>query len=265
MHLIVGLGNPGAEYANNRHNIGFMAADAIARRHGFPPFRAKFSGQVSDGTIDGERVLILKPQTFMNRSGDAVGKAVQFYKLDPGDVTVIYDELDLIPGKLKVKTGGGNGGHNGLRSIDPVIGTQYHRVRLGIGHPGHKDLVTRHVLGDFAKADADWLRDLLDAVADNAVLLARKDAGNFMNRVALATSPASDVEPAKPKKQPKQKPADKQDASATSAPAPDKQQASKPKGQSHIRQARPKPAPDMPRSGPMADMLKRLFGHKDED
>ncbi len=263
MHLIVGLGNPGAEYANNRHNIGFMAADAIARRHGFAPFRAKFGGQLSDGTIDGERVLILKPQTFMNRSGDAVGKTVKFYKLAPGDVTVIYDELDLVPGKLRVKTGGGNGGHNGLRSIDPVIGTQYHRVRLGIGHPGHKELVTRHVLGDFAKADADWLRDLLDAVADNAALLAKKDAGNFMNRVALATGAASDPEPAKPKKKPKPKPAEAQDAPAE--PATAKQDAPKPKGQSHIRQARQKPAPDMPKSGPMAEMLKRLFGRKDED
>ena len=154
-------------------------------------------------------------------------------------------------------------GHNGLRSIDPVIGTGYHRVRVGIGHPGHKDLVTRHVLGDFSKADTDWLRDLLDAIADNAGLLAKKDGANFMNRVALATGAASDPEPAKPKKQPKRKPADTQDTSATSAAA--KEDAPKPKGQSHIRQARPKPSADIPKSGPMADMLKRLFGHKDED
>ena len=263
MHLIVGLGNPGAEYAHNRHNIGFMTVDAIARAHGFPTFRNKFNGLISDGNIAGERVLLLKPQTFMNRSGDAVGQAVKFYKLEPGDVTVIYDELDLIPGKLRVKTGGGNGGHNGLRSIDPVIGTGYHRVRVGIGHPGHKDLVTRHVLGDFAKADADWLRDLLDAIADNAGLLAKKDSANFMNRVALATGAASEPEPAKPKKQPKRKPSAPQDTSAAAETA--KEAPPKPKGQSHIRQARSKPAPDMPKSGPMADMLKRLFGHKDED
>ena len=254
MHLIVGLGNPGAEHAHNRHNIGFMAADAIARAHGFAPFRSKFNGLVSDGTIGNERVLLLKPQTYMNRSGDSVGQAVKFYKLAPEDVTVIYDELDLVPGKVRVKTGGGNGGHNGLRSIDPVIGTGYQRVRLGIGHPGHKDLVTRHVLGDFAKADSDWLEELLDAIAENAGLLAEGDTGNFMNRVALATGAASEPEPAKQKKTAKPKdPA----PSAPSAPA------QKPKGQSHIRQARAKPAPDMPKSGPMADMLKKLFGKGD--
>lgn len=257
MHLIVGLGNPGAEYANNRHNIGFMAVDAIAHAHGFAPFRSKFNAVLSDGTIDGERVLLLKPQTFMNRSGDAVGQAVKFYKLAPDDVTVIYDELDLLPGKLRVKTGGGNGGHNGLRSIDPVIGTNYHRVRLGIGHPGHKDLVTRHVLGDFAKADQDWLDDLLESIAKNAVLLAKRDAPNFMNRVALATGAAPEP---KPQKQPKKlKPeAASQSAGEVNVERPE------PKGRSHIRQARPKmPATKVPETGPMADMLKKLFGKKD--
>jgi PTH1 family peptidyl-tRNA hydrolase len=136
MRLIVGLGNPGDKYRSNRHNIGFMAADAIAGRHAFGPWRQKFRGLVAEGTIDGEKVLLLKPQTFMNNSGDSVGAAVNFHKLDPADVIVIYDELDLVPGKARVKVGGGNGGHNGLRSIDPQIGTGYKRVRLGIGHPG---------------------------------------------------------------------------------------------------------------------------------
>lgn len=252
MHLIVGLGNPGTEYAGNRHNIGFMAVDAIARRQHFPPFRAKFNGLLSEGTIEGERVLLLKPITYMNRSGDSVGKTLRFYKLGPEDVTVIYDELDLGAGKLRVKTGGGNGGHNGLRSIDPVIGTNYQRVRLGIGHPGHKDLVTRHVLGDFAKAEAAWLIPFLDAIADNAGLLAKKDASNFMNRVALATAP--DDKPEKPAKGPR--PDAKSDVVEAQRNGP------APTGQSHIRQARPKPAPDLPRSGPMADILKKLFGHK---
>jgi PTH1 family peptidyl-tRNA hydrolase len=245
MHLIVGLGNPGAEFARNRHNIGFMAVDAIARAHRFPPFRAKFNGLLSDSTVDGERVLLLKPHTYMNRSGDCVGQAVKFYKLAPEAVTVIYDELDLAPGKLRVKRGGGNGGHNGLRSIDPAIGTSYQRVRLGIGHPGHKDLVSDYVLGDFAKADADWLERLLDAIAGNAVLLARNDGNNFMNRVANATSP----NPATPAKR------QTQDAEADAPPAP--------KGQSHIRQARRQPAPEAPKTGPMADLLKKLFHRND--
>lgn len=229
MHLIVGLGNPGSEHAPNRHNIGFMAVDAIARTHSFAPFRSKFNGMITDGTIDGERVLLLKPQTYMNRSGDSVGAAAKFYKLDPDAIIVIYDELDLAPGKLKVKIGGGNGGHNGLRSIDPVIGTGYKRVRLGIGHPGHKELVTRHVLGDFAKADADWLAQFLDAIAANAALLVKGDDPNFMNRIALATTAASENEPAPEPKKP-----------------------------SHIRQARSKPV-NPPQEGLMAGLLKKLL------
>ncbi len=232
MHLIAGLGNPGSEHQANRHNVGFMAADEIARRHNLPAWRNKFSALVTDGTVDGERIVLIKPQTYMNRSGDSLAAAVNFYKLAAEDVTVIYDELDLAPGKLRVKTGGGNGGHNGLRSIDAAIGTQYQRVRVGIGHPGHKDLVTRHVLGDFAKADAEWLEPLLDAIADNAVLLAKKDGANFMNRIAVATGAGS----------------------AELKPAP------KPKGQSHIRQARQKrPEAKLPENGPMAAMLKKLF------
>src|SRR4051812_48272631 len=172
MHLIVGLGNPGDKYRNNRHNIGFMAADAIASRHRFPPFRDKFKGVISEATIDGEKVLLLKPQTFMNDSGESVAAAATFHKLEPKDITVIYDELDLIPGKARIKIGGGNGGHNGLRSIDPRIGTGYRRVRLGIGHPGSKEAVLHWVLGDFSKVDrSEWLEPLLDALADNLGLL----------------------------------------------------------------------------------------------
>jgi len=231
MQLLVGLGNPGDQYRNNRHNIGFMAANAIARRHNFPAYRQKFSGLVSEGVIDGERVLLLKPQTFMNRSGDSVAAAANFYKLSPRDVTVFYDELDLPPGKVRVKVGGGNGGHNGLRSIDPQIGLDYRRVRLGIGHPG-KEFVTHHVLGDFAKADAEWLEPLLETMADNVGMLLKGDNSGFMNRLALAAGGKAEAKPQKPA----------------------------PTGQSHIRAARPKqPQVKVPETGPMAAMLQKLF------
>ena len=160
MQLFVGLGNPGASYAGNRHNIGFMAVDRIASDHGFGPWRGKFQGSLAEGRLGSERVILLKPETFMNRSGASVGEAMRFFKLEPADVTVFHDELDLAPGKLRVKQGGGHAGHNGLRSIHSVIGPDYARVRLGIGHPGHKDAVSGYVLHDFAKADADWLEDL---------------------------------------------------------------------------------------------------------
>lgn len=208
MHLIVGLGNPGNKYAKNRHNIGAMALEEIARQHGFAPFKAKHKGYYSQGTIDGHKVGLLFPQTFMNKSGDSVQAAVKFYKLEPSDVTVIYDELDLIPGKVRVKTGGGNGGHNGLRSIDPQIGKEYQRVRLGIGHPGHKEQVTRHVLGDFHKVDYEWLDAVLAAVGANAQMLVSKDGSGFMNKLALAVQKADDVvtnksaKPAKPVSKP---------------------------------------------------------------
>ena len=173
MQLLVGLGNPGDKYRRNRHNIGFLAVEEIASRHGFPPFREKFKGLIGEGTIGGEKVLILKPQTFMNSSGESIEAAAQFYKIPPEDITVVYDELDLVPGKARIKVGGGNGGHNGLRSIDPRLGTNYRRVRLGIGHPGHKDAVMPWVLGDFSKADLVWLEPLLGTLADNAELLAQ--------------------------------------------------------------------------------------------
>ena len=172
MKLIVGLGNPGTKYAANRHNIGFMAVDRIAADHGFPPWRARFQGVVSEGRLGTERVILLKPQTFMNLSGQSVGEAMRYLKLEPADVIVLHDELDLAPGKCRQKTGGGHAGHNGLRSIHQHIGADYRRVRMGIGHPGQKELVSPYVLSDFAKADADWLDEVLRSVSDDAEALA---------------------------------------------------------------------------------------------
>lgn len=189
MKLFVGLGNPGAKYAHNRHNIGFMALDRIAEDHGFSPWKSKFQGEISEGTIGGIKVLLLKPQTYMNNSGQSVGEAMRFYKLTPADVTVLHDELDLAPGKARVKQGGGHAGHNGLRSIHAHIGAEYARVRLGIGHPGHKDAVAGYVLRDFPKADEGWLDDLMRGISDGAAALAKGDGGKFMNAVALRTAP----------------------------------------------------------------------------
>ncbi len=188
MLLWVGLGNPEPAMLRQRHNIGFMAGDRIAQRHGFSPWRARFKGWTAEGTIGGARVLALKPGTYMNRSGESVQAAAGFYKIAPADITAFHDELDLVPGKLRVKHGGGAAGHNGLRSMDAALGTPgYGRVRLGIGHPGHKDRVTGHVLGDFAKVDLPWLGVLLDAVADAAPLLAAGTPEAFMTKVALVT------------------------------------------------------------------------------
>ncbi|HYD67861.1 aminoacyl-tRNA hydrolase [Azospirillum sp.] len=186
MLLLVGLGNPGAEYARNRHNIGFMVVEAIARRHGFSPWKKRFQGQTAEGAVGGEKVLALEPLTFMNLSGQSVGAALQFFKMKPEQVVVIHDELDLPPGKIRVKKGGGHGGHNGLRSIDAHIGKEYWRVRLGIGHPGDKNQVSNYVLHDFAKADQAWLEPLTDACTDAFPLLVQGQAENFMNKVTLA-------------------------------------------------------------------------------
>jgi PTH1 family peptidyl-tRNA hydrolase len=166
VRLFVGLGNPGGKYARNRHNVGFMALDRIAQDHGFAPWRAKFQADVAEGRLGHDKVVLLKPRTFMNLSGQAVGEAMRFYKLSPADVTVFHDEIDLAPGKLRVKQGGGHAGHNGLRSIHAHIGADYGRVRIGVGHPGHKDRVAAYVLNDFAKADEDWLDDLLRGIGD---------------------------------------------------------------------------------------------------
>jgi PTH1 family peptidyl-tRNA hydrolase len=195
MKLFVGLGNPGRDYALNRHNVGFMAADAIAAAHDFPAWRKRFSGLAAEGKLGREQVLLLKPQTFMNESGRAVGEALRFYKLDLGDVVVFHDELDLAPGKVRVKTGGGVAGHNGLKSLTAHIGNDYVRVRIGIGHPGRKELVTGHVLHDFAKADHDWLEPVLGAIAAEAPYLAEGAGDKFQSRVAHALQAEVSAEP----------------------------------------------------------------------
>ncbi|MEA1830455.1 aminoacyl-tRNA hydrolase [Methylobacterium durans] len=186
MRLIVGLGNPGPRYARNRHNIGFLALDEIARVHRASPFRRKFQGEVAEAVLGSDRAVLLKPQTFMNESGRAVSEAQRFYKIALSDVIVLHDELDLAPAKLRVKLGGGNAGHNGLRSITAQCGNAYRRVRLGIGHPGDKALVHAYVLNDFAKAEEPWVEDLCRAVADHAALLAAGEDASFQNKVHLA-------------------------------------------------------------------------------
>ncbi|MBY0335746.1 MAG: aminoacyl-tRNA hydrolase [Acetobacteraceae bacterium] len=188
--LWVGLGNPGAEHARQRHNIGFMAVDEIARRHRFTPWRAKFKGELCDGTVAGRKILLLKPQTYMNASGDSVQAAAAFHKIAPADIWAWHDELDLAPGKVRVKKGGGAAGHNGLRDMQRAFASpDFWRVRLGIGHPGHKDRVTGHVLGNFAKVDT-WLEPLLGACAVACPLLAEARPEEFMTRVALLTQEA---------------------------------------------------------------------------
>ena len=190
MLVIAGLGNPGARYARNRHNIGFMALEAIATAHRFGPFRARFSGLVSEGVIGRERVLLLAPQTYMNESGRSVGEALRFHKLDVDALTVLHDELDLPPAKVRVKVGGGAAGHNGLRSITAHVGNDYRRVRLGIGHPGDKALVYNYVLSDFAKSETGWVEAVCRAVAEAAPLIADGQDASFQNRVHLALEAA---------------------------------------------------------------------------
>jgi len=185
MQLWAGLGNPGPQYALHRHNVGFMALDVIADMHGFAPVQKKFQGWLQEGRIGAERILLLKPATFMNESGRSVAEAMRFYKLEPSALTVFHDELDLTPMKVKVKIGGGTAGHNGLRSIDNHFGPDFRRIRLGIGHPGHKERVTGHVLGNYAKAELDDLADMLGAVSAEAAWLAKGEDVRFMNDVAL--------------------------------------------------------------------------------
>lgn len=200
MKLFVGLGNPGAEHALNRHNVGFMAVDAIAASHGFPAWRKRFQGAAAEGKLGDEQVLLFKPGTYMNASGRAVGEAVRFYKLDLDNVVVFHDELDLAPGKVRVKTGGGVAGHNGLRSLSAHIGNEYVRVRIGIGHPGRKDLVSHYVLHDFAKADTAWLKPLLAAFAAEAPYLAEGAVDKFQSRVAHALQADVPVGEEKPRR-----------------------------------------------------------------
>jgi PTH1 family peptidyl-tRNA hydrolase len=203
MLVIAGLGNPGPEYAGHRHNVGFMAVDAIRSRHRFGPTRPRFEGIVCEGVLADEKALLLKPTTYMNDSGRAAAAALRFYKLEPAQLIVIHDELDLDPGRIRVKRGGGAGGHNGLRSIDAHIGPEYWRIRIGIGHPGDKNLVMPYVLHDFAKADRAWLEPMIDAIADNIDQLARGDEARFMNRVTLATRPPPPKKEAPKKEAPK--------------------------------------------------------------
>jgi PTH1 family peptidyl-tRNA hydrolase len=196
MKLFVGLGNPGPRYADTRHNIGFMATDAIAREHGFAPFRARFQGRLAEGRLGDEKVHLLEPETYMNLSGQSVGEAMRFFRLTPADVVVFHDELDLPPGRVRVKQGGGHAGHNGLRSIIAHIGADFLRVRLGIGHPGDKDRVSDYVLSPFAKADAAWLEPLLDALSREAAALARGDGAGFQSAVTQRLAPPAPPKPA---------------------------------------------------------------------
>jgi PTH1 family peptidyl-tRNA hydrolase len=220
MLIFAGLGNPGAKYAGNRHNIGFMALDGIAADHGFGPWKARFQGHACEGQLGSAKVLLLKPGTFMNLSGQSVGEAMRFYKLEPTDITVFHDEIDLAPGKLRVKDGGGHAGHNGLRSIHQHIGPHYSRVRMGVGHPGRKEAVPGYVLNDFAKADQDWLDDVLRGVSDGAPHLADGDAGRFQNAVAQRTAPARSSGGARPASGSKPKP-----SAPSPSPAPASQAA----------------------------------------
>lgn len=237
MLLIVGLGNPGGDYARHRHNVGFMAADAIHRRHGFGPWRRRFRGEVAEGSLSGTKTLILKPQTFMNESGRSVGEAMNFFKLAPPDVLVIHDEVDLPPGKFRMKQGGGVAGHNGLKSIGAAIGADFRRLRIGVGHPGDKERVPGYVLHDFSKADLKWLEPLLDAIADNAPLIADGKDSTFANRLHEALKPdKGDGEKAKTAKTVK----------------PDSESTSEEK--KSTRPSREKS------EGPLARGLKRLFG-----
>jgi len=191
MLLLVGLGNPGSKYSNNRHNIGFMAVDEIIHRHNFSPAKNRFQGEMAEGRFGSEKVMTLKPQTFMNLSGQSVGEAVRYFKLAPENVFVFHDELDIPSGKVKFKTGGGHAGHNGLRSIDQHMDKNYHRIRLGIGHPGDKNQVSGHVLSDFSKADKTWLDPLLDAIGYAAPELSTEGGTKFLNTVGLRLKPNS--------------------------------------------------------------------------
>ena len=238
MIILVGLGNPGEKYARHRHNVGFMAVDAIAEHHGFSAPREKFQGLVREGAFDTAsgriKTLILKPQTFMNESGRSVREAATFYKVPPEDVIVFYDELDLAPGKVKIKTGGGAAGHNGIRSIDAHLGNGFQRVRIGIGHPGHKSKVSGHVLGNFAKADEAWLTDLLSAMATTAPWLAN-DGPRFLSELALKLSPNETPVPRK--------------VTATKAASVEQ-----PKVQKPTNKDKPK--------GALGDALSKLFGQQ---
>jgi len=253
MKLLIGLGNPGAEHARNRHNIGFMALDAIAEAHGFGPWRNKFQGQIAEGRLGGAKCLLLKPSTYMNESGRAANEAVRFYKLEPDEVIVLHDEIDLAPAKVRVKTGGGVAGHNGLKSLTRHIGNEYMRVRIGIGHPGDKSKVHGHVLKDFSKSEQAWALPLIDAIADAAPHLAEDEPANFMNKVALAFNSDKKPAPSTPKKR---------------GGSPKKPSAKAPTQRDLARNAasnthRTDDVQSVPESGPFA-RLRSFFGAKNE-
>ncbi len=242
MRLLVGLGNPGPKYEGHRHNIGFMAADRLVRRHDFGPWRARFQAQTADGTIGGAKLLLLKPTTFMNESGRAVGEACRFFKIAPEEVLVIYDELDLALGKLRVKQDGGHGGHNGLKSIDAHIGKSYWRLRLGIGHPGAKEKVIGHVLGDFGKDEQPVVDRVLEAVAHHMPLLANGNSNDFMSKAS------QDIGPARPTK-----------ADRTPDPAPGADDSIETKGKSAAERLLEDRAREQTPDGGLAGRLKTLF------
>ena len=253
MKLLIGLGNPGAEHTSNRHNIGFMALDAIADTHGFGPWRSKFQGQLSQGRLGSEKCLLLKPSTYMNESGRAANEAIRFYKLELDDVIVLHDEIDLTPTKIRVKTGGGVAGHNGLRSLTSHIGNDYVRVRIGIGHPGDKSKVHAHVLKNFSKSERAWVEPLITAIADAAPHLAEDEPANFMNKVALAFNSDKKPAPSTPKKR---------------GGSPKKPSAKAPTQRDLARNAassthRTDDVQSVPESGPFA-RLRSFFGAKNE-
>ena len=252
MLLVVGLGNPGSEHIRQRHNVGFMAADVIHLRHGFGPWRKRMKGETAEGTLGSEKVLLLKPLTYMNDSGRSVQEAAHFFKLTPKDIVVIHDEVDLPAGKVRLKAGGGSAGHNGLRSITAAIGDEYRRVRIGVGHPGSREAMLHYVLHDFAKADQEWLVPLLDAIADNAGLLAEGKDATFANRVHAALAPSKPDKPDEP-------PTGKQGGGGRPPGKPGGRGGSGPASAKPAGEDRPTDNPKPP-EGPLARGLRKLFG-----
>lgn len=271
MKLLVGLGNPGAKYAEHRHNVGFMALDAIIARHNLGPTRRRFQGDVAEGDIAGTRVIALKPQTYMNESGRSAGEAARYYKIGLEDVIVLHDEIDLAEGKVRVRRGGGLAGHNGLRSLAQHLGPDFTRVRIGIGHPGAKEKVQHHVLGNFAKADRAWLDPLLEAIADNAGKLVEGDAANFMNALANATQPSESSSPERTSSPKRGKPSPKSTSGLDRPKTPSQRDLARAgaRGGSRKPQSAPQRAADDPSAGtgepaeraggPFA-LLRRLLG-----
>lgn len=266
MKLFVGLGNPGKDYARHRHNVGFMALERIASREHAPAWRKKFQGLISEIKLGGEKCLLLMPMTSMNRSGSSVGEAARFYKIPNHDVIVFHDELDLAAGKVRVKAGGGVAGHNGLKSLAQYIGTDFQRVRIGIGHPGHKDRVHGHVLGNFSKADAKWLQPLLDEMAEAAHLLAKDDDANFMNQVARRLKNdggADEGTPKVPAKKPGRKSKRPAQARTKQPSQRDLARNAASKKTSPNKKPSPTKKPEPEPSGPFAQILRRWFGQAD--